>query len=414
MSGGPGDDAFNGGSDYDTIVEAGNVNFVLTDTTLKGLGNDTIASIEAALLTGGSGNNTLDASLFTVGDVTLDGGEGNDTLKGGAGNDKLIGGNGNDSLTGALGDDRFEGGAGTDTLIEVGDVNWLLTNAGLQGLGSDTLVAMEVVNLTGGSSNNTLDASAFTAGSVVLDGGAGDDNLIGGSGNDTLKGGDGNDSLTGGAGNDSISGDQGSDTLIETGDVNFVLTNSSLVGLGTDGLSKIERAILTGGAGNNTLDASAFTQGNVILDGGAGNDTIKGGSGDYKLFGGSGSDSIYGGVGNDFIDGGIGDDLLEGQAGMDLIIGGLGKDKLKGGIGSDLLIGGENQTVEAITDSVFGNWSNASLSYSTRVSDAIARLVISDDTEADTLTGEGDIDAFYKGLNDTLTDRQSNETIRQQ
>ena len=36
----------------------------------------------------------------------------------------------------------------------------------------------------------------------------------------------------------------------------FTLTDTQLTGLGTDTLSGIERASLTGGAGNNTLDAT--------------------------------------------------------------------------------------------------------------------------------------------------------------
>ena len=78
----------------------------LTNITLTGLGTDTFTNIESAALTGGIGNNTLNASAFTLGSVTLDGGAGNDFLTGGSQNDTLTGSAGNDTLNGGLGIDR--------------------------------------------------------------------------------------------------------------------------------------------------------------------------------------------------------------------------------------------------------------------------------------------------------------------
>src|SRR6185436_4438058 len=65
---------------------------------------------------------------------------------------------------------------------------------------------IEQARLTGGDSANTLDASAFTKGSVTL---------IGGDGDDTLKGGSGDDILSGGLGLDTIHGDGGTNTVSE-------------------------------------------------------------------------------------------------------------------------------------------------------------------------------------------------------
>jgi Ca2+-binding RTX toxin-like protein len=70
------------------------------------------------------------------------------------------------------------------------------------------------VNLTGGIGNNTLDASTYQTGRVVLNGGAGDDILLGGLGGDTLRGGAGNDILRGNGGNDTLEGGRGNDTYI--------------------------------------------------------------------------------------------------------------------------------------------------------------------------------------------------------
>ena len=74
-------------------------------------------------------------------------------------------------------------------------------------------------------------------------GGAGNDTINAGGGDDTIRGGAGNDSLLGEGGNDSLDGGAGIDTVVETGDVNFTLTNTSLTALGTDSLASIEAAL---------------------------------------------------------------------------------------------------------------------------------------------------------------------------
>jgi Ca2+-binding RTX toxin-like protein len=76
------------------------------------------------------------------------------------------------------------------------------------------LSSIEQAYLTGGNGANRLDTSDFTAGSVTLVGGAGNDVLQGGSGNDILVGGEGNDWLQGGAGRDLLIGGFGADLLI--------------------------------------------------------------------------------------------------------------------------------------------------------------------------------------------------------
>jgi Ca2+-binding RTX toxin-like protein len=139
--------------------------------------------------------------------------EGNDTLYGGSGADSLYGGAGIDYLVGAWGNDRLDGGADTDYMAATGDVDFTLTNTKLTGLGTDTLVSIEGVTLTGGALANRIDASQFTAGNVYLFGLGGGDVLLGGSGTDILYGGEGDDVLYGGNGNDLLFGDNGRDTL---------------------------------------------------------------------------------------------------------------------------------------------------------------------------------------------------------
>lgn len=287
MRGGLGDDTFNGGLGTDIIVEAADVNFVLTPTRLTGLGTDRIVDPEAVRLTGGNGNNILDARGYTSAAVTLDGGAGNDSLFGTAFADSLVGGTGNDTLDGADGNDTLAGGAGSDSLIG--------------GLGNDRLLGQE----------------------------------------------DSNDKLIGGAGNDTLDGGTGEDLLIESVSGTSLLTNTSLTGNGTDVVAAIEQASLTGSAGADTIDASGLTVATAVvtLDGGAGNDSLRGTGGNDLIFGGDGNDTLRGGAGNDTLDGGIGNDGLSGAAGNDFLNAGDGNDTGFGGSGNDTLLGSNGDDI---------------------------------------------------------------------
>jgi uncharacterized delta-60 repeat protein len=176
------------------------------------------------------------------------------------------------------------------------------------------------VYVSGLGGNDLIRVRAVRA-SAVLDGGAG---------NDSLTGGWGSDSLTGGPGDDVLDGGPGTDRLVETGDADFFLesgtarTNGELRGgFGTDVLvrNRIEEAELTGGPGDNRLDALLF-RGRTWLRGLGGNDILRGGSGADVLLGGAGDDGLYGGAGRDVLVGGAGRDAISGEAGGDLVIGG--------------------------------------------------------------------------------------------
>lgn len=66
-------------------------------------------------------------------------------------------------------------------------------------------------------------------------------------------------------------------------------------------------AYLSGGAGNDRLDASFARV--ATLAGGSGDDFLLGGNGDDELFGNSGADVLIGGNGADYMSGGVGDDV---------------------------------------------------------------------------------------------------------
>ncbi|MCP9850478.1 FG-GAP-like repeat-containing protein [Cyanobium sp. Morenito 9A2] len=415
LDGRGGNDTLVGGVAYDWVRSQADSDFTLSDRQLIGNGIDTLIGIDAAILIGGGSANTLDVSAFTGHQTILEGGGGDDTLIGrtggldrvrargdvdftltnsqltGQGTDQLtaideavlIGGSSANTLdvsafTGAL--TILEGGGGDDTLIgrtggldrvrARGDVNFTLTNSQLTGQGTDSLLNIDQAQLIGDGSANTLDASAFTQGSVFLYGESGDDTLRGGHGNDHLEGGSGDDILSGGAGRDRIVG---------RGDTNFTLTAKQLSGLGTDSFDGIEDALLIGGPGANTLDGSGFTGALVIYEGKAGDDIYIGratgsdcvrarGDADFtltnsqltglgtdslqdidqaQLIGYSGSNrfdasaftlgpvALNAGSGNDTLIGGGGKDTLIGGSGLDLLTGGGGNDSLTGGSGAD-------------------------------------------------------------------------------
>ncbi len=402
LDGGGGNDILVGGVAHDWVRGQTNGDFRLTDSwlddsLLDGNGFDLLIRIDAAILIGGAGANTLDVSAFSGNQTILEGGGGDDTLIGringfdrvrargdvdftltdsrltGQGTDslqdidqaELIGGASANTLdvsafTGAL--TILEGGGGDDTLIgrtsgldrvrARGDVDFTLTDSQLTGQGTDSLQHIEQAALIGGASANTLEASAFTLGSVFL---------YGESGDDTLRGGHGNDQLEGGAGDDLLSGGAGRDRIVGRGDTNFTLSATQLSGLGTDSFDGIEEAHLIGGTGANTLDGSGFTGALVIYEGQGGDDVLIGratgtdrvraaGDADFILtdsqLTGLGTDSLqdidqaqligYSGANHfDASAFSLGAVLISAGAGNDTLIGGGGNDSLTGGAGAD-------------------------------------------------------------------------------
>ncbi|WP_295585388.1 FG-GAP-like repeat-containing protein [uncultured Lamprocystis sp.] len=327
LQGGDGNDTLTGGVGVDLIHEQGDRDFVLTADQLTGRGTDQFTSMEGAWLTGGAGNNRLEAAGFT-GNLTV--------------------------LEGQAGDDTLIGGVAQDWVRAVGNRDFALSDGQLTGLGTDTLVRMDAAWIVGGAGNNRIDTSAFTGLLVVLNGGGGDDTLIGRA--------------------------AGRDRLHVYGDTDFTLTDTRLTGLGTDTLRGIDEAYLVGGAGQNTLDVTAFTGALTILEGGGGDDILIGrttgidqvraqGDGGFTLTDtqlvGQGTDTLTAidqarliGDGNaDRLDASAftrGRVLLYGESGNDTLLGGSGDDLLSGGVGDDTLVGGAgNDRVEARGDTDF-------------------------------------------------------------
>ena len=282
-----------------------------------------------------------------AGNDTIDGGGGNDTLLGGDGNDTLIGGSGNDTVTGGRGNDVAMLGSGNDTFIwNPGDGSDAVDG----GSGTDTLVfngsnANESMSIFANGShaslfrdvgNVTMDLNSVEKIQIAALGGADSItvNDLTGTGvkqvaiNLLLQGaGDGQaDTVT-------VDGTSGNDHINIVSNGTSVVVNGLSAQVTVDGAeANLDVLVVNGLDGNDTINASALTPGqiNLSIDGGAGNDTIVGSAGRDMLFGGDGNDTITGGAGNDIAFLGSGDDRfiwnpgdgtdeVEGQDGFDTL-----------------------------------------------------------------------------------------------
>ena len=362
MYGDAGNDSVIGdaGNDY-AFGGAGNDWVVGDYTDASGNGNDYLTGGDGFdTLEGGTGNDTVygdndDDWLYGQdGDDYMSGDAGNDRVYGGNGNDTLYGGTGNDSIYGEAGiatvygqdgndyivdgsfgtGDSFDGGAGTDTLVS--DTTWVdsvvfdlaagwMKYPGTTGTTYDTILNIENLTVGGGADVYGSDVANLI---VVLDTGPASNNTIDGrGGNDTVYAGIGDDSLMGGAGTDYLYGQDGNDTLAGGLDVDYAY--------GGNGDDLIVFTLwnyfdhVDGGAGTDTLDASASdysgntfdfeagtltgtTPGTLSLlgieifqDGSGGNTIVSNGTGG-TYFGNGGDDTMIAELGAETMDGGVG------------------------------------------------------------------------------------------------------------
>ena len=192
---------------------------------------------------------------------------------------------------------------------------------------------------------------------AIVDGGAGEDELIGGgaiSGN-WLDGGAGADILEGRATADyhlrtnpvtvTVGDDLANDG--EAGEGDFV--SNKIIGVfggdGNDDLTILnspsvqERTSLEGGAGGDQLAILRRPFGGFIL-GDVGADVITNEAKNGLVFGAAGNDIIFGGGGPQSLEGGSGNDTLRGLDGRDHLFGDGGADVCRPGPGRDSVAGG--------------------------------------------------------------------------
>lgn len=277
--------------DFSAVTAAVTVTFTTWEdgTATSGTNSVTFDNIEHII--GGSGNDTIDASLDGSG-LALEGGAGNDSIIGGSGADTIIGGTGNDSLSGGAGNDIFDlTGGGTDTID--GGAGYDIIDA--RGITTEPY-SVTFTNIEEIYASDTGGSWYWNGGSasILFHGGTGNDSVLAGAGNDTIYGGTGDDTISGGGGADLVYGGTGDDVIGTT---------------------------------------SSNDDGNDTFYGDAGNDTIIGGGGDDLIYGGTGDDYLQGYYGNDTLDGGDGSDTfgVADEYDSTTIIGG------EGGTDSDVL-----------------------------------------------------------------------------
>jgi Ca2+-binding RTX toxin-like protein len=123
----------------------------------------------------------------------------------------------------------------------------------------------------------------------MLNGGAGDDNLVGDLGDDVLRGGLGADTMMGGAGNDTYSVDDASDVIsgeVDGGGTDLIWTS---VSLDFSDFAFVENLTLQGRSGLNGFGNELDNQ----IIGNRGDNDIGGGLGKDRLTGNGGSDVFH-------------------------------------------------------------------------------------------------------------------------
>lgn len=287
------------------------------DQNCGGVADLRIANAETIVINGGEGDDSLDAgNLGGIGANDPVAGTLADNIPAAAnpfaGNLTLNGGNGDDTLVSGNGDDNFVGGAGADTVsyeAASGPVTVSLTAEKGAGMGNDTL--SDVQNATGGDFNDKIQGSALNN---ILIGGDGDDTLAGFGGDDDVQGNDGDDTIIeegpGANGADTLSGGLGDDTLDYS------------IGRTTDTIVKPAGGAVSGNDANS--DGTAEENDTVLDDfetimTGSGNDTVVGAANALTILTGGGQDLITGSSGDDTIDPGTGINQVDGSGGSDTL-----------------------------------------------------------------------------------------------
>ena len=259
---------------------------------------------------------TTSISITGTGNAeTLIAGNAGDILDGGGGADSLVGGTGADKFFYYGQRESISGGEGTDTLTVRKNVIDTIT------LEQNNITGIESVVLEAGTANaqaadvnaSNIDASV---GGVIVQGNSGYSNITGSAGNDSLYGGGGKDTINAGAGNDfveitanaagygQLDGGSGEDTLSFGAMADKVTFTADgivqRVGVTDVNVDASDFNVYSGGAGNDTLDASAKGRG-MALAGGLGVDQLLGGAGNDTLITDGGNDNIRTGAGSDIV-----------------------------------------------------------------------------------------------------------------
>lgn len=362
LSGYDGTDTINGGAGTDTwlfnygsSLTAINININTTKQTAST--GAVLSNIEQLNATTSIGDDTIIANSGLFND-SFNTGDGDDTITTGRGKDWLNAGNGNDSII-------------MDWSATTKAISWSDQNYGWYRF----------------TSGNTDQLDYYGVDNFTLMGGAGDDNLrsfggidklVGNAGDDYLNSSSGKATISGGTGNDFWEADTSGDATALT--LTLLTGQTSAQGGVGYSILGIEALRINTGVGNDSIDASAYAN-NDVVNSGNGNDSINLGLGFDNTNGGDGTDilivnnsslttainrydmnygwfkysdilettavtfanyerfNLTGGSANDILYGAGNNDTLLGNAGNDALYGYGGVDTIDGGLGTDRWIG---------------------------------------------------------------------------
>ncbi|RJF88872.1 hypothetical protein D3874_19385 [Oleomonas cavernae] len=374
-------------------LAAGTNTITLSDALVNATDKDSL------IVSGGTGNDTVDASTVLAGRTTiLRAGGGNDTLTGGAGVDVL-----ETTAAQLTSGDVMNGGAGTIDRVDVTAAGTVGLSA-FAGISNVEQVKLKVGGITlnvdnalaaiaggtrvavgGSKANDIVNASTFSAGTVSVALSTGTDTVTGPAAGGTLTVQvrptelTAADILTGGAGIAELSflaagtittaqlaGVTGfglftlssagnsltlNDTVVTANDRSVTLATfgETLFGLQVEGAGGVDR-----------IDATALTGANALLvnNAGAGDDILRGGAGSDRLNGGSGDDSLFGGAGDDvYAVDSAGDTVVESLGGGTDLVRATASHVLAANVENLTLIGGGaiNGTGNELANVIIGN-----------------------------------------------------------
>ncbi|WP_407156418.1 hypothetical protein [Bradyrhizobium sp. STM 3557] len=507
IDGGGGTDVIVAGAGDDTVSYHGSETSIDAGTGTNTLLLKTATTVVLSAADQTSGDSTavanfqnVDASALASG-VSITGSSGVNTIIGSFGNDTIDGAGGADIINASGGDDTvtyqgteasIDGGTGSDTLVlaatgGITAVNFAVA-AGADQTTGDGVVVANFENLDAAVATTALSVQGSSAINVITTG----------SGNDTIDGGGGADIVTAGGGDDTVSyrgtefsldGGTGTNTLLlravttvnlgsadqTLGDVvtvtNFQNVDASQLVAGVSIAGTAASNVLTGGAGNDTIDGAG---GADIIAAGAGADTVTYYGTEASIDGGTGSDTLVmaasGGTtavnfavaaGNDQTTGdvvgvtnfenldasalstaltvtgsssinsittGSGNDIIDGGGGADIIAAGAGNDtvtyrgteaSIDGGTGNNTLVmtaattinlGNIDQStgdITAITN--FQNVDASALSAAVSITGDANANIITGGSGADTIDGGGGADVISAGAGDDTVSYRGTE-----
>ena len=223
---------------------------------------------------------------------------------------------------GAAGDKAIDtvhvNGSGADDAIKVASVGAAIVTSGLAAVVSVLHTdKTDVLSISGGIGNDTIDASKVAANKLALQlvGGTGNDLLIGSAGNDTVSGENGDDVVILGAGNDTFfwAPGSGNDTIEGQGGIDTLEFNGSAGAEIFDVSANGGRTRLTRDLGNVVMDLNDVEHIELSTFGGVDKVTVNDPTGtDLKLIAIDLGNGIGGDLVNDsvIVNGGIGNDKI--------------------------------------------------------------------------------------------------------